>query len=967
MPFATQGGGGGGGAGGSGNASVGVLLRQSGENDKGLFLTARRADLTWHGRGESVGDTDPAIGSHVDLPNNGGGPGVNRHAYLRLRFPADIMGYAGAASNNIVVRLNRLDAVAASPVVVWTAGTLTITVGASTSFSTVADAIAAFTTFTITTSQSDNAVGTDVFLLGADASGTNYNAMGGRDEIEPGIELLAQPEDAVNGPNILAKYDPDNHTLQDILDELEENDQGVTITVPYGTDLSASPEAVPWMRGFDAGIGPTEAPTTGTGGLTQGQVDARVRALAKGYALRGGPMVPDSEIPDQEARDAEVPSLLEAALTERTPSLGFDDQIVFLTAADEWSKADSQAWRQRLSVDVGAWSDTPGFYVFRPGDYTTSNGQLYRVNTQTTKNLSDGPETNSAFTLIGLFAGNWSDHWFKAASIVRHSSALWMASADISRGDGAPGSNANWHRISQDPATVVGVAQNASSPLTFTLTRADGATYDITVAGAADSVIGFDVTGATLQVNKRDGTHEQHTLPSGGTHVVANPTGTGGDILDRLTVGTQDFQIPQPNSDLFCIWWEETSRVDAAKVSGRQWALGNGGEGLPFNMPFDCEVVSLGLIYGSRPAAQGNTPEVNTITIIETTVGFETVDLDATVDFNASPQVLGGTAIADLEVTLPEASDKWAYFAEFVPEDDAPISLSAGTMFRPVTTAPTQTDITAAGTAGTTITDGANLFATLILTLRRTGSDRPAMPVARPHISNFALAAGNQSPVAGDIGGGTYAFTYAIAQGSHAGSARIIGFKGDVQPTDSVEVLATLSDLDHGGGTVTIPDGIMLADGEKYRLRMQVFDEGITNPGPATASASHQDIVITAHAAATALYHWGRVTRVANQDAATYAAAIVFATDDLVTGATLDTVNGYDATPDTTGNWIFYLAAQEDETQPTGWTSDGFPANAVFQDAEDQDYNSVSYKVYVMRDSFYRTNDDGSVNYKPTA
>ena len=60
--------------GGGGNASVGVLLRQTGENDKGLFLTARGADLTWHGRGESVGDADPAIGGHVDLPNNGGGP-----------------------------------------------------------------------------------------------------------------------------------------------------------------------------------------------------------------------------------------------------------------------------------------------------------------------------------------------------------------------------------------------------------------------------------------------------------------------------------------------------------------------------------------------------------------------------------------------------------------------------------------------------------------------------------------------------------------------------------------------------------------------------------------------------------------------------------------------------------------------------------------------------------------------------
>ncbi len=128
--------------------------------------------------------------------------------------------------------------------------------------------------------------------------------------------------------------------------------------------------------------------------------------------------------------------------------------------------------------------------------------------------------------------------------------------------------------------------------------------------------------------------------------------------------------------------------------------------------------------------------------------------------------------------------------------------------------------------------------------------------------------------------------------------------------------------------------------------------------------------MITAHAAATAAYHWGRLPRVANKTAAAYAADIVFGTTgsgtDLVTGGALDTTNGYDAVPDSAGNWIFYLAAKADEQQPSGWTTGGQPASAVFQSAVTQAFNSVDYSVYVMQDLYYRTDADGSQNYTPT-
>ena len=1221
MPIGTRGGGGGS-SGGGGNASVGVLLRQTGENDKGLFLTARGADLTWHGRGESVGDTDPAIGSHVDLPNNGGGPGVNRHAYLRLQFPADITGYAGANSNNITVRLNRLDAVAASPVVVWTAGTgtLTITVGASTSFSTLADAIAAFTTFTITTSQSDNAVGTDVFQLGADASGTNYSATGGRDELEPGIELLAQPEDAVNGPNILAKYDPDNHTLQQILDELEDNDQGVTVTVPYGTDLTAAPEAVPWMRGFDAGVGPTEAPSTGTGGLTQLQVDNRVRVLAKGYALRGGPMVPDSEIPDQEARDAEVPSLLSAALTTRAPdAANFNDELPFLTSAGAWSKATSQVWRAFMKPNLGEWGNSPSGFIYREGDVVPHDGGLYYALQEHVKNTQTGPDGDDRWLPLRTFWGTYTARFYPRGSQVIRSSDLWLALEDVSNSE-TPGSSNKWHQVTNHAAIIDGGSWSA--PATYKARRliehtdpspawyltvqdvpagkepgvsSDWATYYSRVGwvdGAPDDVTGFDITGATLRANKRDGSHEQHTLPSGGTEVVANPSGSDGDILRRIDIGGTNFII------------ESETTVGMGSLTGRRTTARNR---LPADLPEHTNP-----IHVPRPrrftegwatmAASQDWPVVpvtaiaedggfitgldNTESSITLAEGMYVVNMLATNlwidDIDAGTAWTGNNSLAerannaqrvavefDIEQYLPNAvnamaqitpnpagdtqtylyvtmgegalgpaGNEWSFKTQYdatltantysivadVAQKEILLSIrgalattvladiiadlngelndaagdpsgihvscidsgeQSGTNNRQIMTwatsdatltfpflggsdwdpigfsnapyvryAPYARQVTAS--SGTTSSghpgsdadnDGAGAadysgqespvqiamngtvaippggatvrfrmlrgrtLADNILTsnassdaagsnatqrydallypyglsggrgsgttpwgyfcdvefislfpLGRPTQTQPITPT--PHITSFDHLSGNLDPAAGSIANAVYGYSYTIAQGSHVGAARIIGFKGSTKPSGSVNVLATLTDTDRGAGSVNIPADVTLAANEQYRIRLQIFAEGVT-PGADTEPLGYQDIVIRAHAAAAALYHWGRVARVENQDAATYAAAIVFANNDLVTGSTLDTVNGYDATPDTTGNWIFYLAAQEDEDQPSGWTSGGFPANAVFQDAVEQDYSSVTYDVYIMTDAFYRTADDGAVNYKP--
>ena len=805
---------------------------------------------------------------------------------------------------------------------------------------------------------------------------------GGSDFVPEGdIEALVRPHDEADDPNIEVRYHADHDTLEQILAALLAQGE-VDVVDIYGTNLAMVPETPPFIRdmwpeggdntfnisgganleflseGASLGIGTklnvtgSGATLTGTGlvktlnfrggGSSMAQVQDQIDSDVKPSARVGGPAWPENDIDAAIARDSEVPGLLKDALTEATPSLSFTDEIPFLTASGDWRKADSEAWRQRLSVDVGPWGDTPGGFIFRARDYTTSHGQLFRLLRDSTKNLSSGPETNDDFELIGVFAGDWTDRFFKAGSISRHDGSIWQADVDIAQGAGEPGDNGQWSRLSQDPATVVGVAPKSGTPLAFTCTRADGATYDVAVDGAADSIVSVALTATTLTVEKRDGSSVVHTFSAGGgngTTVVANPAGSGGDLLTRLAVAGTDYTVPQPNSDLFFIWWEESSSPSAGgSLNGRQWALGNGATGGLFQIPFDCEVASFSFVDALEP-----TGALTTSSIQDVTIGMETVDLDATVDYDtADPTMreLGGTLIENLEVSMAAADDKWGYFAEFVPEADSPISIAAGSLIRPVTT---QAD------GGTSPTAGASRTVTLQLVLRRTGSDVPATPAARPHITSFSLAAGDQSPPAGDISGDTYAFTYAIAQGSHAGSARVIGFKGDVKPTDSVEVLATLSDLNHGGGTVNIPADTTLADGEKFRLRLEVFDEGITNPSASTASASYQDIVITAHAASAALYHGGRVVYDANDaDEAATLARIADFTGDTQTSNVLPsrlTIN----VPDDGNDYQMYFMAQEDAPQPAGFTSSGLPATASFYDAQEGTYSTVTYNVWILR------------------
>ncbi|WP_420431396.1 hypothetical protein, partial [Candidatus Poriferisocius sp.] len=237
--------------------------------------------------------------------------------------------------------------------------------------------------------------------------------------------------------------------------------------------------------------------------------------------------------------------------------------------------------------------------------------------------------------------------------------------------------------------------------------------------------------------------------------------------------------------------------------------------------------------------------------------------------------------------------------------------------------------------------------------------------VIHPHIGSFEIISGNVNPVAGSIAGNTFGYSYTISQGGHVGAARIIGFEGATKPQGSATVLATLTDFNLGAGTVDIPSNITLAADEFYTLRLQVFDAGIT-PTADTQPVGYHDIRITAHAAATANYHWGRIiVDSGDADAAATAARVVFADDDITTGNAI--AASYTAAPPSMGTdlYQFYLAVKDGSPEPVGWNSAGLAADSAFQAAVTRTISSVDWKFFITTADLARASADGSITYSP--
>ena len=722
---------------------------------------------------------------------------------------------------------------------------------------------------------------------------------------------------------------------------------------------------------------------------TQRQVSEEVARDVKDFARTGGPVVPVSEIADGITRDTEVASAFGNLLSARTPdSANLNDKMPFRTSADAWGEATTTAFRALFKPNLPTWSSINGLYVFKPGDIVPhADGIYYCLNEH--QKANNGPDTGDANWLpLRWWWGDWTARYYPRGAFTTHNSGIYAAKQDIFNTDPSPdaSNNTKWERIDPGLAIVDGGAWSASGTwkareivrhsqpaAAMYLTRAavragvepgvannwDSFYYRLGwVEGAPDSLVDIDIISGELIATTRAGTEQRKVIPTGtGTTVVANPSDASdsADALTDIRIGTTDFAIPPQTRDTFSVWWEETSRLGADQAGGRQWALGNGGVGAPFTMPFDCEVVSLSLMYSLKIVSNSN---VQSHTMTETAVGFETVDLTGEVDFrNATPaesRVYNGSSgalIPDLEVTLPAGTGNWGYSDIFVPEADSPISIASGTLIRPITTAPP--DGTGVPTGGTL------LNATVILSLRRTGTDAPPATTVRPHVSSFRATSGDLNPAAGTLAAKVYGLEWTIAQSDHVGAARILGFKGPWDPNNA-SILSTIpaGNIPHGNGSVVVPNGVELAADETYRFRIQVFDEHVTNPTLASAPASYQDIVVTAHAPATAAYHGGYVAYDANDaDEAATLARITDFTNDTQTSNSLPSRLTV-ALPEDSTEYQLYLLAKADETQPSGFTSAGFPATNSFFAAQDVTIATIAFKAFILRPGFRFTSDD---------
>ena len=231
----------------------------------------------------------------------------------------------------------------------------------------------------------------------------------------------------------------------------------------------------------------------------------------------------------------------------------------------------------------------------------------------------------------------------------------------------------------------------------------------------------------------------------------------------------------------------------------------------------------------------------------------------------------------------------------------------------------------------------------------------------QPYITDFSLT-GDLTPPAGDIGGMHYDFATGVAHSDEVAAARIIGFAG-ATPSGAVVVLRTLTAAEYHAaeGRLTLPGVINLAADAFYTVRLEIYTAGQT-VGTDTP-ATYQDRRITAHAAAAALYHWGRVPVGADgETAAQTAARVVFATHDTTTGRAL--ASQYEVSvPDDNTSYQSYLFAKADQPQPAGFTSAGLDASNSWNAAEDITVGGIAYKAYILKALFAATHaeDNGRI------
>ncbi|MYD94235.1 MAG: hypothetical protein F4Y02_11220 [Chloroflexi bacterium] len=222
-----------------------------------------------------------------------------------------------------------------------------------------------------------------------------------------------------------------------------------------------------------------------------------------------------------------------------------------------------------------------------------------------------------------------------------------------------------------------------------------------------------------------------------------------------------------------------------------------------------------------------------------------------------------------------------------------------------------------------------------------------AAPVIQPSILRFDIT-GDASPAPGSIAGDSYGFALAISQVAEVGAARIVGFAGaPARNPSSVAVLHTVPSGSYhaDSGTVTIPAGVSLAAaGDHYTIRLEVYPTGTA---PSAAPPIYHDYVITARAPAAEV-HFGVVQYVAaDTTTAQRAARIVFADDDIATAGSAAGDWLFSGVPADGNEYIPYWAVPTSLAQPTHWVTSSIDITNFLEPAERRTIGGVDYDIYL--------------------
>ena len=319
---------------------------------------------------------------------------------------------------------------------------------------------------------------------------------GGRNAVPAGtVEVIARPEDETDGPNILVKYDEDRDLAYNLVNFLANNNGGFTFVVTYGTDITALPEAPPWVKSFYDR--PADEVVNPTSGLNKAQVESLVRLLTKGYALKSGGEVAESDIPDSITRDDEIKSWAKVG-GGNVPEGQIDSRI----ARDDEVDAIRHALSLKDVKNILGVDDGQIQIELNDGTtFTTGRDTKFLRYQQAYSNTRNYGESDIVYNTIPQLGVGW-----------------YIANRTNFRGI-EPGVTNNWRNWWDF------------------LCWGNGAPSSITA-------IDFDTQNNEIVSTNRRGQVNRKHIPTAGTAVSANP-GKGDNDLTSIRIGTNDYNIPR--------------------------------------------------------------------------------------------------------------------------------------------------------------------------------------------------------------------------------------------------------------------------------------------------------------------------------------------------------------------------------------------------------------------------------------